>query len=160
MGLWQFLQEWRGSRAAAGITASLLLHVLVVLAVLWGAELPIVERWRPKPGDSLIVELPKVEEAAEPGPGGRNFIARADCSDFIRARHSFVYRKLVMTKIECRSQVQPWPIFSLENPVADVDGILQMQKKNAFFQHNVTDVISPNGEAILQPEFAEIISAL
>jgi len=67
MGLWQFLQQWRGSRAAAGITASVLLHVLVVAVILWGGHLPLVERWRPKPGDSLIVELPKLDEGASPG---------------------------------------------------------------------------------------------
>jgi len=67
MGLWQFLQEWRGSRAAAGITASVLLHVLLVTAVLWGSKFPITERWRTKPGDALIVELPKPDESPEPG---------------------------------------------------------------------------------------------
>jgi len=67
MGLWQFLQQWRGSRAAAGITASLLLHMLVVAVIMWGGHLPLVERWKPKPGDSLIVELPKTDEAASPG---------------------------------------------------------------------------------------------
>jgi len=67
MGLWEFLQQWRGSRATVGITVSLLLHALVVAAVLWGARLPIAERWRPKPGDALIVELPKADEPASAG---------------------------------------------------------------------------------------------
>src|SRR5215470_18622957 len=67
MGLWQFLQQWRGSRAAFGITLSLLLHGLVVAALLWGGKLPIMQRWRAKPGDALIVELPKPEESASAG---------------------------------------------------------------------------------------------
>lgn len=67
MGLWEFLQQWRGSRATVGVTVSLLLHALVVAAVLWGTRLPIAERWRPKPGDALIVELPKPEEPASAG---------------------------------------------------------------------------------------------
>lgn len=67
MGLWEFLQQWRGGRAAAGVTASVLLHALVIVVVLWGGALPIVERWRPKPGDSLIVELPMPQEGSSPG---------------------------------------------------------------------------------------------
>jgi hypothetical protein len=67
MGLWEFLQQWRGGRAAAGVATSLLLHVLLVTAVLWGAKLPLAERWRVKPGDALIVELPKPEESPAPG---------------------------------------------------------------------------------------------
>jgi len=67
MGLWEFLQQWRGSRATAGITVSLLLHALVVAAVLWGARLPVAERWRAKPGDALIVELPDSKESASAG---------------------------------------------------------------------------------------------
>lgn len=67
MGLWEFLQQWRGGRTAAGVAASLLLHVVVVAAVLWGAKLPIAERWRTKPGEALIVELPKPDESPSPG---------------------------------------------------------------------------------------------
>src|SRR5438477_7162181 len=67
MGLWEFLQQWRGGRTAGGVGGSLLLHVLVVAAVLWGARLPIAEKWRAKPGDALIVELPRPEESPAPG---------------------------------------------------------------------------------------------
>src|SRR5689334_8942976 len=67
MGLWEFLQQWRGGRAAAGITASVLLHVFVVLAIFWGGQLPFAQRWKAKPGDALIVELPKPDESPAPG---------------------------------------------------------------------------------------------
>jgi outer membrane biosynthesis protein TonB len=68
MGLWEFLRQWRGSRAVSGIAASLFIHALVVAAVLWGAKLPLTPQWRAKPGDALIVELPNPEEAkASPG---------------------------------------------------------------------------------------------
>ena len=67
MGLWEFLQQWRGGRAVAGVAASILLHVLVVLAVLWGARLPMSDAWRVRKGDALIVELPRPEESPAPG---------------------------------------------------------------------------------------------
>ena len=67
MGLWEFLQQWRGGRAAAGIAASILLHLFVILALFWGGRLPIAERWKAKPGDALIVELPKPDESPAPG---------------------------------------------------------------------------------------------
>jgi len=67
MSLWEFLQQWRGGRAAAGVTVSVLLHILVVLAVLWGAKLPLADKWRAKPGDALIVELPQPDESPAPG---------------------------------------------------------------------------------------------
>jgi len=67
MGLWEFLQQWRGGRTATGVAVSLLLHMLVVAAVLWGARFSISERWRAKQGDALIVELPKPEESAAVG---------------------------------------------------------------------------------------------
>jgi hypothetical protein len=67
MGLWEFLQQWRGGRAVGGVTASILLHLLVILAVLWGARLPVADPWKTKKGDALIVELPKPDESPAPG---------------------------------------------------------------------------------------------
>ena len=67
MGLLEFLQQWRGGRATFGVAVSILLHLLVVLALFWGGNLPFASSWKPKPGDALIVELPKPEESPAPG---------------------------------------------------------------------------------------------
>jgi TonB family protein len=65
MELWEFLRQWRSGRMAAGIAASLLLHVLLVAGALWGLQLP--STLRAKPGDALMVELPNPEEPAPAG---------------------------------------------------------------------------------------------
>jgi len=66
MGLWEFLRQWRPSRVAVGVAASIFLHLALVAIVLWGPRL--VPRKRDvKKGDSIIVELPKPDE---PPPRG------------------------------------------------------------------------------------------
>jgi TonB family protein len=67
MGLWEFLRQWPRGRLVTGIVVSLLVHVLVTWAVLWGLEGQPVPRWVPKKGDTIIVELPKPEEPANAG---------------------------------------------------------------------------------------------
>jgi len=67
MGLWEFLQQWRSGRMYAGVAASIILHALLVSAVLLGLQLPSGPRWKTKPGDALIVELPKPDEPASAG---------------------------------------------------------------------------------------------
>jgi outer membrane biosynthesis protein TonB len=67
MGLWEFLQQWPRGRIAAGIGASILIHLLVVAAALWGLALELTPQWKPKPGDTLIVELPRPEESGAAG---------------------------------------------------------------------------------------------
>jgi TonB family protein len=67
MGLWEFLQQWRSGRLVAGIAASIVLHALLVLVVVLGLQLPSGPRWKTKPGDALIVELPKPDEPASAG---------------------------------------------------------------------------------------------
>jgi len=67
MGLWEFLRQWRPSRVAVGVTASIFLHLAVVALVLWGGKILPRSRWDVKRGDSLIVELPKLQEPASAG---------------------------------------------------------------------------------------------
>src|SRR5688572_5605899 len=65
MGLFEFLRQWQGSRLAGGIAVSVLLHLLVVAATLWGPppfETPAVKR-----GEPLIVELPTARDSPPPG---------------------------------------------------------------------------------------------
>jgi outer membrane biosynthesis protein TonB len=68
MGLWEFLQQWQRSRILAGVAVSLLVHVLVAAGLLWGLRADLAPKWKTKPGDTLIVELPRPEE---PGPASR-----------------------------------------------------------------------------------------
>ncbi|HEU4367616.1 MAG TPA: TonB C-terminal domain-containing protein [Methylomirabilota bacterium] len=67
MGLWEFLQQWPRGRIVAGIVASLLIHVLVAVGLLWGLAPGLAPKWTPKPGDALIVELPRPDEPASAG---------------------------------------------------------------------------------------------
>jgi protein TonB len=68
MGLMEFLRQWQGSRVAAGVVASVVLHVaLIALAV--GIRLP-GQRYDVKRGEPLIVELPKADASPPPGLGG------------------------------------------------------------------------------------------
>jgi TonB family protein len=67
MGLWEFLRQWQRGRLVAGVTASLLVHVLLAWCVLWGLKGELQPHWVPKRGDTIIVELPKPEEPASAG---------------------------------------------------------------------------------------------
>lgn len=67
MGLWEFLRQWPRGRLVTGVVASVLVHVLVAWAVLWGLEGELMPRWVPKKGDTIIVELSKPEEPANAG---------------------------------------------------------------------------------------------
>jgi TonB family protein len=66
MGLWEFLHQWRGRRLCTGVVASIVLHGLLAAAVLLAVRLPGAKPWQTKPGDTLIVDLPK----PEPAPAG------------------------------------------------------------------------------------------
>jgi len=66
MGLWEFLRQWRPSRVAVGVAASIFLHLALVAIVLWGPKL-VPRKWDVKKGDSIIVELPKPDEPAPRG---------------------------------------------------------------------------------------------
>jgi TonB family protein len=67
MGLWEFLQQWPRRRLVAGAIVSLLVHALLTWVVLWGLTGELTPRWRPKPGDTIIVELPRPDETAQAG---------------------------------------------------------------------------------------------
>src|SRR4030095_6965194 len=67
MGLWECLRQWQRGRLVAGVTASLLVHVLLAWCVLWGLKGELQPHWVPKRGDTIIVELPKPEEPASAG---------------------------------------------------------------------------------------------
>jgi hypothetical protein len=67
MGLWEFLQQWPRARTVAGLAASLVLHVTVIAGVLWGWAPGVTPKWTTRPGDTLLVELPRPDE---PAPGG------------------------------------------------------------------------------------------
>jgi TonB family protein len=68
MGLFEFLRQWQGSRLGSGIGLSVLLHLLVVAAILWGP--PPFAKTTMKPGEPLIVELPSAPESPPPGSPG------------------------------------------------------------------------------------------
>jgi TonB family protein len=68
MGLFEFLRQWHGSRLASGIGLSVLLHLLVVAAILWGP--PPFPKTTMKRGEPLIVELPSAPESPPPGSPG------------------------------------------------------------------------------------------
>jgi protein TonB len=75
----EFLRQWQRGRLAAGVVASVLLHVvLVALAV--GIRLP-ASRYEARRGEPLIVELPKAPDSPPPGrpdaPASRTSAAAA-----------------------------------------------------------------------------------
>ena len=67
MGLWEFLQQWPRARTVAGFAASVLIHLLVIAGVLWGLAPDLAPQWKTKPGDALIVELPRPDEPVAAG---------------------------------------------------------------------------------------------
>ncbi|PYO22904.1 MAG: hypothetical protein DMD85_10395 [Candidatus Rokuibacteriota bacterium] len=68
MGLIEFLRQWQRGRLAAGVTVSVLLH-LVLVALVIGLRLP-GTRYEARRGEPLIVELPKAPESPPPGLPG------------------------------------------------------------------------------------------
>src|SRR2546428_13790272 len=68
MGLMEFLRQWQPGRLAAGVAASVAIHLALVALLLWGG-LP-VSRYDVKRGEPLIVELPRAEDSPPPGLGG------------------------------------------------------------------------------------------
>ncbi len=67
MGLWEFLRQWPRGRLFTGVMASLLVHVLLALGVLWALKSELMAKDVPKRGDTLIVDLAKPEEPANAG---------------------------------------------------------------------------------------------
>ena len=67
MSLWEFLRQWPRGRLLTGVVVSVLVHVLVTGAVLWGLKGELTSRWVPKKGDTIVVELSKPEEPANAG---------------------------------------------------------------------------------------------
>ena len=68
MGLVEFLRQWQGGRLAGGVVLSVLLHLLLVAAVLWGP--PPFSKIAVKRGEPLIVELPVAPDSPPPGRPG------------------------------------------------------------------------------------------
>jgi len=68
MTLLEFLRQWQPSRLTAGVMASVLLHVALILAILWSR--PVDLKSVQKRGDALFVEMPKPAESPPPGPPG------------------------------------------------------------------------------------------
>jgi len=64
----EFLRQWQRGRLAAGVAASVAIHLVVVALLLWGG-LP-VSRYDVKRGEPLFVELPKGDDSPPPGVGG------------------------------------------------------------------------------------------
>ena len=68
MGLMEFLRQWQPGRLAAGVAASVAIHLVLMALILWGG-LP-ASSYHVKRGEPLIVELPKAEDSPPPGLGG------------------------------------------------------------------------------------------
>jgi TonB family protein len=66
MGLVEFLRQWQGSRLARGVALSVLLHLLVIAAMIWGPSG--FHKSAMKRGEALFVELPSVPDQSPP-PG-------------------------------------------------------------------------------------------
>jgi TonB family protein len=69
MGLLEFLRQWQRGRLAAGVAASVVLHLALVAAILWGRH-ALPARVDVKRGEPLIVELPQAPDSPPPGLGG------------------------------------------------------------------------------------------
>jgi protein TonB len=69
MGLMEFLRQWQPGRLAAGVAASVVLH-LIIVALAMGIRLLPASRYDVTRGEPLIVELPKGEDSPPPGLGG------------------------------------------------------------------------------------------
>jgi TonB family protein len=69
MGLMEFLRQWQQGRIAAGVAASVVLH-LILVALVVGIRLLPAPRYHVTRGEPLIVELPKGEDSPPPGLGG------------------------------------------------------------------------------------------
>ena len=65
MGLLEFLRQWQGGRLEGGIGLSVLLHLLLLAAILWGP--PQFQKASVKRGEPLIVELPQAPDSPPPG---------------------------------------------------------------------------------------------
>lgn len=68
MGLTEFLRQWQGSRLTVGVALSVVLHLLLVAAFLWGP--PPFPTASVKRGEPLIVELPSAPDSPPPGRPG------------------------------------------------------------------------------------------
>jgi periplasmic protein TonB len=68
MGLMEFLRQWQRGRLAAGVAASVAIHLALIAMSVW-VRLP-ASRYDVRRGASLIVELPKAEDSPPAGRGG------------------------------------------------------------------------------------------
>ncbi len=64
-----------------------------------------------------------------------------------------------MPKMKSRAKLEPRTRVAGHDLVADVNGILQVRHCYAFLQHDVADVIDPDWQAVLEPEFAQVLRA-
>jgi TonB family protein len=70
MGLLEFLRQWPSRRLVVGITLSVLLHVLLVVGLVGVRPLSFSKKYRARPGETLMVELPQADEKAAAGMPG------------------------------------------------------------------------------------------
>src|SRR6478609_6014659 len=54
-------------------------------------------------------------------------------------------------------QIESRALLTFENAINDVNGVLQMQHQNAFFENEIANVISPDRQPIFETEFMQII---
>src|SRR5437588_3364468 len=54
-------------------------------------------------------------------------------------------------------QLESRALLSFENAIDDVNGVLQMQHQNAFFENEIAHVIGPDRQSIFEAEFMQII---
>src|SRR5438105_1716427 len=62
--------------------------------------------------------------------------------------------------MECWPELEFYSRISRQNPITDMNGVLQVRQQNAFLQNNVANVVNPNRQTILQTEFAQVIRAV
>ena len=75
---------------------------------------------------------------------GAHFIAVFDRTEMIRCKQSFIYGGFVMSEIKCRAQLEAWTRLGFEDPVDEMDGILQMQHQDAFLEDDTAHAIGPD----------------
>ena len=64
-----------------------------------------------------------------------------------------------MPEMKSRPQLEARALASRKHTVRNVDGVLQVEEGDSLFQNDIADLVKPDGQAVFQPELAQIIRA-
>src|SRR5437899_8809694 len=89
----------------------------------------------------------------------RNFVAFAENRNPVFAIGRVADGMFVRSEMDRRSKLQPRTFVRRQEPIADVNGVLAVKEQEALLNNNALNFEAPDGQAIFQPEFGQVMAA-